>query len=727
MKIARTSRSAALLCAAALLCLAALFAGSAGAEDAPRGLDANLTAEEFQAALGRLSDEQVRDLLIQEFAARRAAAPEPAPASMETFRTIGDRLTTNGGDLLRKWPELGGAFGAVGARLSEAGGVGLAGFALALSLAAGFAARHFWRRRAARRQTAIAERNVEAGSYGSLSTILDAATFLLIDLSSVAAFALTAMAVLFLGFHNPEIRYFASSYIAVVAVVLIVKSMVNFMFPGDWPQYRLVALSDGATRLVQRLAVGLAGLWMFETTTTEVMARFGAPAGTPDLFSLLLALLWIATALGGVALVRSATTDLTPPRSERGLASVLTRNWARIMSVALIFIWILFTGGALLTGDANTIAWPIFQTQLLLIGFWMVYRILIHYLRAQSMNDMLKDAIRRAARTSLLTAGILIVVSIWGLGAEGPAAGGGFARAVKGAVSIALTGLVGWALWDFIRTLIDVRTAKEAPRGEADEGADGEGGTGASRSATLLPLLRTTAMTLIGMSCVFTALSSLGFNVAPLIAGAGVVGLAVGFGAQTLVKDVVSGIFFLIDDAFRRGEYIDLGSAKGTVERISIRSLQLRHHLGAVHTIPFGDISTLTNYSRDWVIMKLELRLTFDTDPKLVKKIVKRIGEELMQDELLGVGLLEAPKSQGVVQMEDSAMLLSIKFKTVPGKQFPIRRELLHRIREAFEEADIRFANREVTVRVHEDATPDERRSAIAAAASRGVEEAQKA
>ena len=223
---------------------------------------------------------------------------------------------------------------------------------------------------------------------------------------------------------------------------------------------------------------------------------------------------------------------------------------------------------------------------------------------------------------------------------------------------------------------------------------------------------------IIGITCLFSALSSLGVNVGPLIAGAGVIGLAIGFGAQTLVKDVVSGAFFLIDDAFRRGEYLDLGSVKGTVEGISVRSLQLRHHLGAVHTIPFGDIAALTNYSRDWVIMKLPLRLTFDTDPQKVKKIIKKIGAECMDDALIGDGLLEPPKSQGVIQMEDSAMILRVKFKAIPGKQFTIRRELLHRIRAAFEEAGIRFANREVTVRVSDDATPAERQDQIRAAAS---------
>ena len=179
---------------------------------------------------------------------------------------------------------------------------------------------------------------------------------------------------------------------------------------------------------------------------------------------------------------------------------------------------------------------------------------------------------------------------------------------------------------------------------------------------------------------------------------------------------MLSGVFFLVDDAFRMDEYIDVGSAKGRVEQISIRSLQLRHHRGAVHTIPFGEIKTLTNYSRDWVIMKLPMRLAYDTDPQKVKKIIKQIGEEMTGDPELSPSLLEPPKSQGVLQMDDSAMILRVKFMARPGEQFVLRRELLHRIRAAFEREGIRFASREVTVHVSGDADEEKREAATGAA-----------
>ncbi len=699
----------------------------AHAQEASLDLQDDLSEEEFQAMLARLSDEQVRDVLIAEFAARRVEEQGSGDGLMTNTRDIGETLTTNARGVIAKWPEFGDAIRAVGQRLTEAGGIGYAFFALALSLAVGFVARHFWRRRAEQRQLALAERNIDKGSYGSITTIFDAAVILVIELSSSIAFALAATATVYLFFQHPDIKFFVSGYVAVFTVVLIVRSFADFIFPRDWPMYRLVAISDDATRLVRWVVTGLAALWMFETITSDVMAQFGAPEGTPNLFSLMTSVVWITSVLLSIFLVSRATADLLPPAEERGVSTMLARNWAAIMTAAQIFIWVVFTGGALVIGDVNVIASRVFYTMIIFVGFWMSYRILVHYLRAQDMNVSVKAAIGNAARSLFFAAGLLFVLATWGLDPKTLAASGPAGQTIQTIINVALTAIVGWAIWDFIRTIIDVRTAAEKPADDDEDGAEGEGGLGASRTATLLPLLRSTALVVIGVTCLFAALSSLGVNVGPLVAGAGVIGLAVGFGAQTLVKDVVSGVFFLIDDAFRRGEYIDLGSVKGTVERISVRSLQLRHHLGAVHTIPFGDIAALTNYSRDWVIMKLPLRLTFDTDPQQVKKIIKRIGAEFMEDELVNDGLLEPPKSQGVIQMEDSAMILRVKFKAVPGKQFVIRRELLHRIRAAFEEAGIRFANREVTVRVNEDATPEERKDAIGAAASRAVETEQPA
>jgi small-conductance mechanosensitive channel len=226
-----------------------------------------------------------------------------------------------------------------------------------------------------------------------------------------------------------------------------------------------------------------------------------------------------------------------------------------------------------------------------------------------------------------------------------------------------------------------------------------EGGTGGSRIGTLLLLLRKFMLVVFVVLATLIILSSIGVDIGPLIAGAGVVGLAIGFGAQTLVKDIIAGMFFLIDDAFRVGDYIEVGGTKGMVERISLRSMQLRHPRGMVNTIPFGDIGIVTNYSRDYIITKLDFRVRYDADVDKIRKIIKKkVYQKIMDDPELAPKLLGKIKSQGVREMDDSAMIMRVKYKTPPGEQFVIRREVYRLMQEAFRKEGIEFAHRNVTV-----------------------------
>ena len=263
-----------------------------------------------------------------------------------------------------------------------------------------------------------------------------------------------------------------------------------------------------------------------------------------------------------------------------------------------------------------------------------------------------------------------------------------------GVLSSILIVILIYLAWQFFTGWVDRRIREEMPD---DEEAD-EGGKGGSRRGTLLLLLRKFVLVLLVIVASISILAALGLNIAPLVAGAGILGLAISFGAQSLVTDIFSGIFFLIDDAFRVGDYIDTGSAKGLVEHISLRAVRLRHHRGMVQTVPFGKIGTVVNFSRDYIIMKLDFRVRYDTDVDKVRKIVKKIYKELLADEELGPKLLGKLKSQGVRQMDDSAMIMRIKFTTPPGEQFVMRKEILKRLQEAFRENNIEFAHRNVTV-----------------------------
>jgi small-conductance mechanosensitive channel len=328
----------------------------------------------------------------------------------------------------------------------------------------------------------------------------------------------------------------------------------------------------------------------------------------------------------------------------------------------------------------------------------------------------------RIGRIALIGTIILIVGKLWGINLRNLTEAGFGAQIAANAVGFMLIVAFGYLAWEITNLVISRRLAREVPDGESDA----EGGTGQTRIATVLPILRMTLQATIIIITVLLALSQLGFNITPLLAGAGVLGLAIGFGAQTLVKDIVSGVFFLLDDAFRLGEFITVGTTNGVVSKISVRSLQLRQDTGQLHIIPYGSMSQLTNNSRDWVTMKLRFTVPFDTDQEKVRKLFKKIGQEMMEVPELAEVLINPFKSQGAADVTDVGIVIRGKFSTVPGGQFIIRKEVYNRVQKAFEENGIEFARKEVRVQLPEPMKSgdlnDEQRKTVSAAASQGAE-----
>jgi len=336
---------------------------------------------------------------------------------------------------------------------------------------------------------------------------------------------------------------------------------------------------------------------------------------------------------------------------------------------------------------------------------------------SSSNLNIYRPVVIRLVRFMVVIVGVLLLAAIWDKPIWAVSESTGLAgRLVRAAVDITIALLIADLIWVWAKTLIDRKLDSfETPEHGSAPGPE-------ARMATLLPLFRKVLLITVIIMMVLMVLSSLGVNIGPLLAGAGVVGIAIGFGAQTLVRDIVSGVFFLIDDAFRVGEYIEMGDLRGTVESMSLRSLRVRHHRGAVHTIPFGELTSLTNHSRDWAIIKLEFRVPFDTDLKLVKKLVKQVGKELQANEDYGHHLIEPLKSQGVRRMEEFNMVVGVKFMSKPGEQWTIRRDAYQRIRDVFDENGISFAERNVKVEVIGDVANEETREAIAGAAQNAIE-----
>ena len=259
-------------------------------------------------------------------------------------------------------------------------------------------------------------------------------------------------------------------------------------------------------------------------------------------------------------------------------------------------------------------------------------------------------------------------------------------------IGVATLALLTHVIWITLRTAIDQRLSR-VPAPGTHRGPDPS-----SRLLTLLPLLRVTSAVLLLVMLVLTSLWALGLEITPVLAGAGVVGIALGFGAQALVRDVIAGVFYLAEDAFRIGEYIESGTnTKGVVERITLRTVALRHHNGPLHFVPYGALGTVRNTSRDWVIEKFNLPLPVDVDSEKIRKMIKKVGEEMAADPEVGPSMIEPLKGK-LYRIDPGVKIFRCKFRTAPGNQFDVRAQAYKRIEAALAKMGVGFADGKQTV-----------------------------
>lgn len=210
-----------------------------------------------------------------------------------------------------------------------------------------------------------------------------------------------------------------------------------------------------------------------------------------------------------------------------------------------------------------------------------------------------------------------------------------------------------------------------------------------NRSRTLSSALITTAGVVIGIIALFLILPEFGINIAPLLAGAGVVGLAISFGAQSLIKDMLNGIFILLEDQLNLGDVVKIADITGTVEEINLRRIVLRDLDGAVHTVPNGQITTVSNFTRDWARVNLDIPVSYGEDLSHVMSVINRVGNELAQDPNFGPKIKTPPQSLRVNKFGDSGIEIKVLGETRPSMQWEVTGELRRRLKVAFDQEGI--------------------------------------
>ena len=296
-------------------------------------------------------------------------------------------------------------------------------------------------------------------------------------------------------------------------------------------------------------------------------------------------------------------------------------------------------------------------------------------------REKLPDVVARCLRVAVLIGVIVVVSEHWIVDVLGIVNATAWDKLTRSARAAGLTLFTAFVLWELVKFFSEAYMQRLSEK--ALEGASAASTSG-TRLGTLMPLVRVTLAVLIGAVAVLIALSDIGVDITPLLAGLSVFGLAVSFGSQTLVKDIVSGIFYLADDAFRVGEQIDCGKAVGVVEGFTLRSIRLRQSNGQLHTIPFGELGQIANFSRDWAAATFTLRFARDTDLEKLRAATKALGADLADDPKLGADILEPLKMQGIGEVGDNALVVRFKFKARPGNPGRIQDEAIHRILRTF-------------------------------------------
>jgi len=524
-------------------------------------------------------------------------------------------------------------------------------------------------------------------------------------LSEVAIFGLGSIGA-FLAFNWPPLlRQVVLVYLGAAVVLRLALVVGRFLLAPDGggtqdtERFRVIPVSAHAARFWYRRLALFVGWFAFGWATLDVLSALGFSLEARELVAYAFGLGLLAIALN-VVWARPHASDALPDVARQPPHHRIT-FW--LLSLCLVLLWGFWVVGAM------RLFW-LLAVALLLPGAIKVARMASHNVsrpaagaEAPSAPGLMAVFLDRGLRAVLIAGAALLLAHAWGIDlVEMSGRDTLLTRLLRGALSSVVILLVADLIWQVVKSLIDRRLS----RAEALSPPGTEAAVRQARLRTLLPIFRNVIFVVLAVVAVMMALSALGVEIGPLIAGAGIVGVAVGFGSQTLVKDVISGIFYLLDDAFRVGEYITSGSYKGTVESFGFRSVKLRHHRGPIYTVPFGVLGAVQNMSRDWVIDKLTVGVAYDSDFDKAKKLIKQIGRDLAEDPEFAPHIIEPLKMQGVEQFGDYGIQIRLKMTTKPGEQFVIRRRALALIKKAFDENGIRFAVPTVQVAGNEDTGP---------------------
>ena len=684
--------------------LFSILAGTVTAQTPPPSSPpgpAPLTAAEIEAVLATLTNDAEREQLIGQLRslleARRAVEPAIAarPFGARILDRLSEQLARLGGQMVAvgnyavdvpdAWEWVGTQF-ADPERRERWAEILLKGI---VALAAGILVEAIVRRLLLRPRRAVESRETERPLVRFVLLLIRT----VLDMVPVLAFAAAAYAVLPLMDMDRQSRLAVLAIVNANVMVRIVIGLARMALSPEVPSLRFVGISDAAAgylfaRIMTLTAIGIYGYFFI-----RVLYILGVSSAA---YIVLLKLLGIVIAVWLIILILRNRTWVADKLRGRGadesghrtLRSRLADLWhvlAITYVVAICGVWIMqvdegftYLFRATLLSIAVLVAARIATTlaaQALRRGFTVGPDL------QQAFPSLQQHADRYLPILHYVIAGLIWVGAAVGLlwAWDVPLSRIAGPEVFGAAVRIGLVVAVAIAAWELLRTAL----ARSLRRAAAERGQP------SARARTLVPLLEKFVLIVMTVIVGLMVLAELGVDIAPLLAGAGIIGIAFGFGAQSLVKDVITGLFILIEDQFSVGDVVNLGGKGGLVEDIALRTIRLRDYDGTLHIIPFSEVGTTSNLTKGFSYYVFEVGVAYREDVDEVIGALRTLGEEMQQDASFGPEILAPLDIAGVDKLGDSAVIIKCRFKTRPLQQWKVGREFNRRIKKRFDELGI--------------------------------------
>ena len=715
-----------------------IVSGNSFAEDIAPSTAESALPQSVNATLAQLSDEQVRQMLITElqkdatldeddfsFQDRLQGPSAPLASMLNSLDGQSVQSIDTLKQLLKNTPRLLPDLSQVFVTLCPFGthqGAVVNLFWVAVFIAIGFSIEFLGKKFVVSRYFNTSTEKLVATNHGH--RFLASVIIIIPETIGVVLFFLAAY-LSFLLFDTSDSPFVRLTFIAVVITVVLIRcfSIVSsVMLSPQIAGFRILPLECPAAKAIHRLMLFSFGYIVTALMFVVVLHKLGASRETILLLQLFFAtFLLLLTAVFVLSVKNRVRQYIVGVNDETTELRWGVQQFASIWHfLALLYIgvlWALLLNSISVQGPATKDA---FILSFFVLPIWMIAdkitQWIVHYtmstlklheehyqdreepteevlqIRENGRNVYLK--VRLAARLSLVVVLCIWIAGLWNI----------HFPFISNLASVAIDTLIivtiAMFFWRMVSTWIESKIAESTPE-EEEESSDGEWGAVArGRSYTLLPMIRKFVATVLVIMVTMTILSSVGVDIGPLLAGAGVVGLAVGFGAQKLVADMFSGFFYLLDDAFRVGEYLEASAVSGTVESITLRNVMLRHHRGMLQIVPHSELGPITNFMRGGIIVKFNLDFNYNANIDKIRKIIKKVGIAMLEDEEFGADFIQPVKSQGVREITNSVMTIRVKFTAKPGTHFVIRREAYRRITESLKQNGIEYAMRQVVVDV---------------------------